>query len=157
MTDLHPAATHHLPSFITPPGQGDFLLGLAAATLIVSVLLIGALFFWLHSLPERMAHRHHKLQIELIAVLCLLSLFTHVHLFWVIALVLAFVKVPEIRLPHITGTLEKMAGSLDKIAAASATPIENAPPATAAAGASVPPAAAPTPAKDSRKPGQRRI
>lgn len=75
------AAQHHLPWFITPPGQTDTLFVIATVAVVVTVLLLGVLFFWLHSLPERLGHK--KLQFEVVAVLGLLSLFTQIHLFWV--------------------------------------------------------------------------
>ena len=80
---VHPAAPHHLPPFITAPGQTDaFLVGMAVF-LAIAVLIFGTLFLRLHTLPERMAHKGHKLQFEIVAVLGLLALFTHIHLFWV--------------------------------------------------------------------------
>jgi hypothetical protein len=54
-----------------------------------------------------------------VAALCLLALFTHMHVFWVAALLLALVKIP---MPDFTGLLGRMAGSLEKIA--DATPGE---------------------------------
>ena len=53
---LNPAAAHHLPPFITAPGDTDILMGIMAIVLIGSVLGVGVFFFWLHSLPERMVH-----------------------------------------------------------------------------------------------------
>jgi hypothetical protein len=82
-----------------------------AVVLIVAVLMIGILFLRLHSLPERMAHKGKKLQFEIVAVLCLLALFTHIHLFWVAALMLALIDIPDFG-----GSLGRMAGSLEKIA-----------------------------------------
>jgi hypothetical protein len=79
--------------------------------LIMAVLMVGVIFLRLHSLPERMAHKGHKLQFEIVAVLCLLALFTHVHLFWVAALLLAFIDIPDFG-----GSLARMAGALEKIA-----------------------------------------
>jgi hypothetical protein len=79
--------------------------------LIVSVLGIGNLYLRLHSLPERMAHKSQKLQFEIVAVLGLLALFTHNHLFWVIGLFLAMVDLPDFSTP-----LRSIAGSVDKIA-----------------------------------------
>ena len=52
--------------------------------LIVAVVAVGNFYLHLHSLPERMAHKSQKLQFEIVAVLGLLALFTHNHLFWVI-------------------------------------------------------------------------
>jgi hypothetical protein len=69
------------------------------------------LFFWLHSLPERIAHKTHKLQFELVAVLGLLALFTHVHLFWVLALLLALIDIPDFG-----GWMGRIAVSTEKIA-----------------------------------------
>jgi hypothetical protein len=37
-----------------------------------------------------------------VAVLCLLALFTHNHLFWIIALLLAFVRIPDFETPLYT-------------------------------------------------------
>lgn len=107
----HEAAPHHLPGFITAPGETDYLMIGTALFLIAAVLLVGVLFFWLHSLPERMAHKSHKLQFEIVAVLCLLALFTHIHLFWVAGLLLALIDIPDFG-----GSLGRMAGSLEKIA-----------------------------------------
>src|SRR5262249_19286128 len=109
---LHPAATHHLPSFITAPGETDWLMVVMAVILAFSVLMFGVLFFWLHSLPERMAHRSHKLQLEIVAVLCLISLFTHMHIFWIAGLLLAVIDLPDFGTPlgRIATSAEKIAG-----------------------------------------------
>ena len=108
---LHPAASHDLPSFITAPGQTDVLMVVMAVILLLSILLFGSLFFRLHTMPERMAHRSHKLQFEIVAVLGLLSLFTHIHLFWVAGLLLAMIDIPDFG-----GSLSRIAGSTEKIA-----------------------------------------
>ena len=108
---LHPAASHHLPSFITAPGETDVLMVVLSAILVVAILLFGSLFFRLHSLPERIAHRSHKLQFEIVAVLCLISLFTHIHLFWVAGLLLALIDIPDFG-----GSLSRIAGSTEKLA-----------------------------------------
>jgi hypothetical protein len=109
---LHPAASHHLPTFITAPGETDVLMVVMAVVLVVAVLTVGILFLRLHTLPERMAHKSQKLQFEIVAVLGLLALFTHVHLFWVAGLLLALIDFPEFGRPlgRIAGSLEKIAG-----------------------------------------------
>jgi hypothetical protein len=56
---------------------------ITALFLLAAVVAFGLVFFRLHTLPERMAHRSHKLQFEIVAVLGLLALFTHVHGFWI--------------------------------------------------------------------------
>ena len=108
---MNPAAPHHLPGFITAPGETDVLMVVMAVFLVVAVLAIGLLFLRMHTLPERIAHKGHKLQFEIVAVLGLLALFTHVHLFWVIGLLLALIDIPDFG-----GALGRMAGSLEKIA-----------------------------------------
>jgi hypothetical protein len=108
---LHPAASHNVPSFITAPGETDVLMVVVAVFLLLSVLLFGSLFFRLHTMPERMAHRSHKLQFEIVAVLGLLALFTHIHLFWVAGLLLALIDIPDFG-----GSLSRIAGSTEKIA-----------------------------------------
>ena len=108
----HPAASHHLPSFITAPGETDVLMVGMAVFLLVAVLAVGILFLRLHTLPERIAHRGHKLQFEIVAVLGLLALFTHMHIFWVAGLLLALIDLPDFSgsLGRIAGSVEKMAG-----------------------------------------------
>ena len=109
--DVHPAAGHsHLPAFIPDPGGTDVLMTVMAVFLVVAVLAVGNLFLRLHTLPERMAHRTHKLQFEIVAVLGLIALFTHMHIFWVIGLLLAMIDLPDFGTP-----LRSMAGSLEKI------------------------------------------
>jgi hypothetical protein len=114
MNELHRLASHHLPFFITPPGGTDVLLVVMAIVLVGAVLGIGVFFFWLHSLPERMVH--NKIQFDIVAVLALLSLFTHQHAFWVAALLIALINFPSFSLPDFSGLLERIASSLEAIA-----------------------------------------
>ncbi len=108
----NPAAPHHLPAFITAPGETDVLMVVVTVLLIASVLAVGNLFLRLHTLPERMAHKSQKLQFEIVAVLGLLALFTHIHLFWVIGLILAMIDLPDFGSPlrRIAASTEKLAG-----------------------------------------------
>ena len=108
---IHPAASHHLPPYITGPGETDVLMIVVAVVLIVAVLFVGVLYFRLHALPEHIAHRSHKLQLEIVAVLGLLALFTHEHLFWIAGLLLALIDFPDFG-----GLLGRMARSLEKMA-----------------------------------------
>jgi hypothetical protein len=124
MAELHPDATHHLPSFVTAPGDTDVLMVVMAVILLASVLGFGILFFRLHSLPERMAHRTHKIQFEIVAVLCLISLFTHMHIFWIAGLLLAMIDLPDFggSLNRIADSAEKIAGTAPEDGAARASP-----------------------------------
>ena len=109
---IHPVATHHLPFFVTPPGATDVLMVATGLFLAIPVLAFGIFFFRLHSLPEQIAHKSGKLQAEVVAVLCLISLFTHMHIFWIIGLVLALIELPDFGTPlqRIAGSAEKLAG-----------------------------------------------
>jgi NADH:ubiquinone oxidoreductase subunit 5 (subunit L)/multisubunit Na+/H+ antiporter MnhA subunit len=107
---LHPAAPHHLPAFIAAPGETDVFMVVMAVLLVIAVMAIGLLFLRLHTLPERIAHKGHKLQFEIVAVLGLLALLTHIHAFWVAGLLLALIDIPDFGWP-----LRRIAGSLEKI------------------------------------------
>lgn len=134
---LHPAATHYLPMFVTPPGDTDVLMVVTAIILGLSVFGFGILFLRLHTLPERVAHKSHKIQFEIVAILGLLALFTHMHIFWVAGLMLAFIDIPDFGgfLGRIAGSVERMAGlkpgagadNAMKTEAATPSPVEFAP------------------------------
>ena len=102
---------HHLPFYIAKPGETDVLMIVTAIFLIAAVLGAGNLYLRLHSLPEQKAHKSQKLQFEIVAVLGLLALFTHIHLFWIAALLLALIDLPDFGTP-----LRSIAGSVEKIA-----------------------------------------
>ncbi|OYW57382.1 MAG: hypothetical protein B7Y80_11720 [Hyphomicrobium sp. 32-62-53] len=109
MTDgLHPGAPHHMPWFINGPHEGDPLYVITTVFVIAGVVGFGILFFTLHSLPERLGHK--KMQFEIVAVLGLLALFTHVHAFWVAGLLLALIDLPDF-----VGPWKRMASSLEKM------------------------------------------
>jgi hypothetical protein len=113
--NIHPMAPHHLPFYLAPGSGTDVLMVVMGIFLIGTVLWVGTLYWRLHSLPERMAHKSEKLQFEIVAILGLLSLFTHIHLFWVAGLFLALIDIPDFGTP-----LRSIAGSVEKIADASA-------------------------------------
>jgi hypothetical protein len=109
---VHPAAIEHLPIFITPPGQTDYLFVVVVVFLLAAVLAVGNFYFQLHALPERRAHRTSKVQMEMVALLALISLFTHNHIFWIAGLLLAFIQIPDFSTPlySIAQSLGKLSG-----------------------------------------------
>lgn len=109
---IHPAAAHHLPSFITPPDETDVLMNVVMVFMIVVILVVGNFYLRLHALPERMAHRAGLVQFQFVAVLALIALFTHNNIFWVAALLLALVRLPNFSAPlnSIAESLERMSG-----------------------------------------------
>jgi hypothetical protein len=114
---IHPMAPHHLPFYLAPGSGTDVLMVVMGVFLVGTVLWVGTLYWRLHSLPERMAHKSEKLQFEIVAILGLLALFTHIHLFWVAGLLLALIDIPDFGTP-----LRSIANSVEKIA--DATPQE---------------------------------
>jgi hypothetical protein len=110
---LHATATQHLPFFITAPGETDGLMVFTAILLMFAIVGFGVLFLRLHTLPERVAHKAHKIQFEIVAILGLLALFSHMHIFWVAGLLLAFIDIPDFGsyFSRIAASVEKMAGA----------------------------------------------
>lgn len=100
--------------------------------LVAIIFSIGVFYFKLHALPEQIAHKGEKVQFQVVAILSLLALFTHNHAYWIAALLLAFVKLPDFVTP-----LAGMNSSLARIADAkeprsAAKPAAQAKPAVAA-------------------------
>src|SRR6266403_2643672 len=108
---IHPMAPHHLPFYLAPGSGTDVLMVVMGIFLVAALVWVGTLYLRLHSLPERMAHKSEKLQFEIVAILGLLALFTHIHLFWVAGLLLAMIDLPDFGTP-----LRSIAGSVEKIA-----------------------------------------
>ena len=94
-----PIATAHLPFFITAPGDTDVLYNITLAFVVASIVGLGIFFWTIHSLPERMAHRSKKIQFDIVALLALIGLFTHEHAFWIAALMLAYIDIPDFFAP----------------------------------------------------------
>jgi hypothetical protein len=115
MTDsLHPLAPDHLPRFLPGP-DGDPLFTIVLWLLIILLMVVGNLYLKLHAIPERMAHKHNNTQLQVVMLLAILALFTHNNLFWIAALLLSV-----IRLPDFTTPLNSIAKSLKKLAATGA-------------------------------------
>ncbi len=109
-TTLHEMAPHHLPAWIPAPDGSDPLFSVVIWFVVLLVLGIGVLYFKLHALPEHIAHSSNSSQLQLISILTLLALLTHNNIFWVAALVLATIRIPDFLSP-----LEDMAKSLRNI------------------------------------------
>jgi hypothetical protein len=108
----NPIATDHVPFFVTPPGGSDFLFHIVSWFVVACIIGIGVIFFTIHTLPERMAHRTKKVQLDIVAILCLISLFTNEHIYWIAAMILAFIELPDFLTPiqRIASAAEDIAG-----------------------------------------------
>jgi hypothetical protein len=112
LAGINPLAPHHLPVFVSLPGGSDWLMTTMGVFLLVVFLSIGLVYLKLHALPEHMAHRTNKVQLQFVAVLALLALLTHNHIFWIAALLLALIELPDFSTPmnSIALSLERISG-----------------------------------------------
>ena len=69
---LYPAAAHA--SFLSPEGEDALAKYIAIFALFFVPCLLIVLFWMVHVLPEKIAHKRHHPQFEAIRTLCLLSL-----------------------------------------------------------------------------------
>ena len=108
--DIHPLAPHSLPPFVGAADGGDPLFSAIIFIVILAVLGVGVFYLKLHAIPEQLAHKHGNTQSQLIMVLALLALFTHNNIFWVAALILALLKLPDFLTPinSISESLKKL-------------------------------------------------
>ncbi len=71
------------------------------AFLIAGVLVIGALCLKLHALPEHLTHHTSTVQYEVLTILALIAHFKHNAIFWIAALLLAMINLPDITAPMV--------------------------------------------------------
>lgn len=89
----------HLPFYITGPGESDILFTAVAISLVAIVIGFGALYFTIQAIPDRIAKGTSKAQMQLVGLLGLISLFTMNNLYWIAAILLAAVRIPDFVTP----------------------------------------------------------
>ncbi|OSP56691.1 hypothetical protein [Pseudoruegeria sp. SK021] len=119
MADISPdlpagLVVDHIPGFITGPGQSDWLFQGVGIFVVLLILVIGHFYLHLHSLPDRLAHRANSTQLQVVGILTLLALFTHNNLFWVAALLLVTIQLPDIVTPLTSIARSLEAGRRDR-------------------------------------------
>ena len=79
--------------------------------LIGVIVAFGAFYFTVQSIPDRMVEGTSKAQMQVVGILGLLSLFTMNNIFWMAALLLAAIRIPDIVTPlsDISRSLKKLA------------------------------------------------
>ena len=124
MNETHPIAPHHLPGYLPGPDGSDPLFTTVVIVLLIVVMVAGVIYFKLHSLPEQMGEKHNSTQLQLISILAVLALFTHNNAFWILALLIAAIRIPDYLTP-----LQTIANSLARLAADGKTtdPVEPSP------------------------------
>lgn len=85
----------HLPFYITGPGESDILFGAVAVSLVLIILGFGALYFTIQAIPDRLVEGTSKAQMQIVGLLGLISLFTMNNIYWVAALLIAAVRIPD--------------------------------------------------------------
>jgi hypothetical protein len=112
MTEAMANVNHeHLPFYITAPGETDGLFIAVAFFLVLVVIAFGAFWFTVQSIPDRMVEGSGKAQMQVVGILGLLSLFTMNNAFWMAAILLAAIRIPDIVTP-----LTSISRSLKKVA-----------------------------------------
>jgi len=89
-------ALERLPFWVTAPGETDGFLIVVGCVLVLVLLGFGALYFTIQAIPDKMAAGAHKVQMQLVGVLGLISLFTLNNAFWIAAILIAAVPLHEI-------------------------------------------------------------
>lgn len=92
-------AHEHLPFYITGPGETDILFGAVAVALVAILIGFGALYFTIQAIPDRMVEGAGKAQMQVVGLLGLISLFTMNNAYWIAAILLAAVRIPDIVTP----------------------------------------------------------
>ncbi|SMP11157.1 hypothetical protein [Shimia sagamensis] len=85
-----------LPFWVTGPGQTDGFMWAVGVVLVAVLIGFGTLYFTIQSIPDRMATGAHKVQMQLVSMLGLVSLFTMNNAFWIAAILIAAVPLHEV-------------------------------------------------------------
>ncbi len=98
--------------FVTGPGETDGFLIAVAVLLFLIILGFGALYFTIQAWPDRLAKGAGKVQLQFVGLLGLISLLTLNNAFWIAALLVAAVRIPDFLTPirEIASTLKKQSG-----------------------------------------------
>ena len=100
----------NIPGYLAGAESDPLMIAMTILVILI-VLFAGVFYFKLHAIPEHIAHGKNHTQIQLISILTILALFTHNNIFWVAALILAVVELPDFLSP-----LKSIAKSLEVLA-----------------------------------------
>ena len=98
--------------FVTGPGETDGMLIAVAVLLFLIILGFGALYFTIQAWPDRLAKGTGKVQLQFVGLLGLISLLTLNNAFWIAALLVAAIRIPDFLTPirEIASSLKKQPG-----------------------------------------------
>lgn len=101
MSELQATVAYELlPFYITGPGETDILFGAVTVSLVAILIGFGAMYFTIQAIPDRMLEGAGKAQMQVVGLLGLISLFTMNNAYWIAAILLAAVRIPDIVTPH---------------------------------------------------------
>ena len=89
----------YLPFYITGPGESDILFSAVAVVLGAIIIGFGALYFTIQAIPDRLVEGAGKAQMQVVGLLGLISLFTMNNLYWIAAILLAAMRIPDFVTP----------------------------------------------------------
>lgn len=89
-----------LPFFVVALGGTDYFMLAIGIFLVVVLLGLGALYFTVQAIPDRMASGSHKIQMQLVGILGMISLFTMNNAFWIAGILLAAIPFHELFPDH---------------------------------------------------------
>src|SRR5262245_38040669 len=92
-------------SFLSPEMEDSLATGIALFVIFVVPVVLIALFWMVHILPEKIAHKRHHPQFEAIRTLCLLSL-VFGGLLWPFAWIWAYTKPVVHKIAYGTDTVD---------------------------------------------------
>ncbi len=103
----------HLPFFITGPGESDIFFTAVSISLVLVIIGFGALYFTIQAIPDRLAEGTSKTQMQIVGILGLISLVTMNNIYWIAALLLAAMRLPDLVTPFksISRSREKRSAS----------------------------------------------
>lgn len=93
---MTPEALELLPFWVTGPGETDGLKIVVAIVLVLVLAGFGALYFTIQAIPDRMASGAHKIQVQFVSVLGLVSLLTMNNTLWIAAILIAAIPLHEV-------------------------------------------------------------
>jgi Sec-independent protein translocase protein TatA len=116
----------HLTFFITGPGESDILFTAVTISLVLVIIGFGALYFTIQSIPDRLAEGTSKTQMQIVGILGLISLITMNNIYWIAALLLGAMRLPDLVTPFksISRSLEKQSASNWQKPLAEQSPVE---------------------------------
>lgn len=110
LSTLSEEALAVMPFWVSGPGQTDGFMWTVGVVLVAVLIGFGALYFTIQAIPDRMATGAQKVQMQLVGMLGLVSLFTMNNAFWIAAILIAAVPLHEV-FPAFKASMDRTSGT----------------------------------------------